>query len=544
MIDGEGSKGRQENKDSFFIRTAIISVPGASYELVYGDDLGGGVAAKALERGDLYRYATIYLLNVRELSPKQLANLENYVREGGGVAFFMGPLVSAKQYNKMLYKDGQGIFPAPLKETYYPAPNEEPLPHVYGDPNLLLREDEQNPLGENYPIFGPIQGLREAVRDLPIKRYFQVARGQWRVEPGKVFEIATLPNKRPITDFNRAARDLVRGTRLDTILKEPEFAKYRKGVERHAREIERLVAPGSDEKAPLLADALDRMLKDRGQEKQPDDFPNLTEFWESGGRTEIRTLKKEIIDLRDQVRYGDPFIVAKNFGKGRVVAVMTTAGKDWNDWGGGSVASVVYEPFIWELQYYLSSLGSEANLTVGTPVQITLDPEQFKQKNRQLKMVRLRPKRTGDKDYPKEEQFGVESQGQLVFTFEKNLEPGLYVSQLHYADGDTKAPLLAIGHVFNVDTAREGPLQRVGLEELKENLIKGRERSVFFLSSGTPSDSLVARQSDFSENPLLYLIFLAVLVAEQALAVHLSFHLRASEGDVLTRLTTAPRAAA
>jgi len=104
---------------------------------------------------------------------------------------------------------------------------------------------------------------------------------------------------------------------------------------------------------------------------------------------------------------------------------------------------------------------------------------------------------------------------------------------------------LAVGHVFNVDTAREGPLQRVSLEELKENLIKGRERSVFFLSSGSPSDTLVARQSDFSENPLLYLIFLAVLVAEQALAVHLSFHLKASEGEMLTQLTrTKPKIAA
>jgi len=52
VIDGEGAKGRQENKDSFFIRTAIMSVPGASYDVVYGDELGGGNAAKALERSD------------------------------------------------------------------------------------------------------------------------------------------------------------------------------------------------------------------------------------------------------------------------------------------------------------------------------------------------------------------------------------------------------------------------------------------------------------------------------------------------------------
>src|SRR5262245_1896810 len=51
LVDGEGPRGRQDNMDSFFLRTAIISVPGASYEIEYGDELGGGVPTKALERG-------------------------------------------------------------------------------------------------------------------------------------------------------------------------------------------------------------------------------------------------------------------------------------------------------------------------------------------------------------------------------------------------------------------------------------------------------------------------------------------------------------
>ena len=31
VIDGDGARGRDENKDSFFIKNAIISVPGASH---------------------------------------------------------------------------------------------------------------------------------------------------------------------------------------------------------------------------------------------------------------------------------------------------------------------------------------------------------------------------------------------------------------------------------------------------------------------------------------------------------------------------------
>ena len=47
-------------------------------------------------------------------------------------------------------------------------------------------------------------------------------------------------------------------------------------------------------------------------------------------------------------------------------------------------------------------------------------------------------------------------------------------------------------------------------------------------------DTLRERKSDLSESPWLYLLFLIVLVIEQALAVHLSFHVKGGEA------TTAP----
>jgi len=537
VIDGEGAKGRQENRDTFFLRTAIISVPGASYEVIYGDELGGGVAAKALERSDLHQYPTIMLANVRELSAKQAANLEAYAREGGGVAFFLGPLVSAKAYNKDLYKDGKGLFPAPLKETYFPAPNEEPLkPEYTGEPMLILRED-QIPDFDNYPIFGQMfkdRVQREFLKDLPIRRYFQAPRASWQVEPGRVFELATLPNEAPITAYTAAALDAVRGPQIEKLLNESDYKKYRTGIERHRRTIETLVGPTSEKKAYHLAAALDQVLFDKGKEKEAAEFPNLTEFWSSSD-IRVRRLQGEITKLRDQVRYGDPFIIAQQFGKGRVVAVMSTAGKEWNDWAGGSQATLVYQPFIWEMQNWLSSQGSEGNVTVGTALRLTVDPEQFKKKGQQLKMVRYAPKKQGEKTSVKEESFGRDENGTLVFDYPKSYQPGLYVAELRYHDAEEgKAPLMVYGQVFNVDTAREGPLQRLSYDEMFKNLISGREANVHFIGAGSLGQDLVARQSDFSESPLLFLIFLGVLVAEQALAVHLSFHLRGSEGEGLT----------
>jgi len=98
-------------------------------------------------------------------------------------------------------------------------------------------------------------------------------------------------------------------------------------------------------------------------------------------------------------------------------------------------------------------------------VQVTIDPELFKQKGRgQLKMTRVFLKTEHNKPSKAvrdSEQFGHEGKGAVTFTFDKNLEPGLYVANLHYADVPEKtAPLAVHGHVFNVDTLKEGALAR------------------------------------------------------------------------------------
>ena len=47
--------------------------------------------------------------------------------------------------------------------------------------------------------------------------------------------------------------------------------------------------------------------------------------------------------------------------------------------------------------------------------------------------------------------------------------------------------------------------------------------------SGTLREQIGNRQTDMSESAWFFLVFLIVLVIEQALAVHLSFHLRGNE---------------
>lgn len=541
IVDGDGARSRTEfDKDSFFLQTAITSVPGSSFEIVWGDELGGGVAAKALERPDLAKFPTIYVVNVRELSPKQLTNLETYVRDGGGVCFFLGPQVSAKHYTEKLYKQGAGVFPVPLRDTYFPPPSEEPRRVEYtGFPQLLLREEQFGDLSR-YPIFGALfnkdSKQKNVLKDLPVRRYFQVPRGQWKSEPGKVFELATLPNDVPATDFQGAVVDLV-DVKIARALESKESEPYRAGLQRHGRNLKMLVAPGSERPAYTLAPAIDLLLTDKGDSKNRADFPNLAEFWASAD-PKIGSLRDEFTKLRDQVRYGDPLIVASQFGKGKVVAVMTTAGKDWNDWAGGSEATLLYPAFIFEAQNYLSSQSAEDNPTVGGVDRLGVDAETYKGKTLKAERVWMKAVPTKPAEAVKQgESFPTETKGELVFEFRGNDSPGLYITTVRAEDAENRPPAAARGKTFNVDAAREGSLERVSRDEIDKNVVGDFKEQITFQAPDVNEDALVTRLSDFSESPWLFLIFLLVLVAEQALAVHLSFHVQGDENQMLSQVS-------
>jgi hypothetical protein len=541
VIDGEGPRGRAENKDSFFIEKAIISVPGGSYEVVYGDELSGGVATRALERADLRQYPTIFLLNVRQLEPKQLRNLQNYVAEGGGLAVFLGPNVSPAYYNKELYKGGQGLFPVPLRANFNPPPNEEPRKTAFTkDYQLRVRPDLFGDHLEDVPIFGkvfPDVAQMGFLKDLPIGRYFPVPRSEWTVEPGRVFELATLPNDQPATAYQAAAVALVDKLPVE----DKEYRQCRPGLKRYAEAIRGLVAPGSEQKAYKLGELLSSFLTDQGKKdaqgkKEQADYPNLTEFWQSPDPKISKSLKKEAEDLRDESLYGDPFVVAQRYGKGRVTAVMSTAGKEWNDWGGGSEASIVYQPFIWEMQNWLSSQTGEENLTIGTPTKLEVDSGRFKQEGKnKLMMVRTFYKAQPNQPAEKVEEapsFGAEGKDVQTFTYTRTFEPGFYLYQLFSQDDtDKRNPLAAWGFPYNVDAVREGKLRRVSQEDFEKGLGIPGMPAIQPPPQGQMED-IVNRRSDLSEWAWFFLLFLAVLVAEQALAVHLSFHLRAAEGEL------------
>jgi hypothetical protein len=515
IVDGDPTNGLKPGGDTFHVQTLLTAAKG--FQVV-----PRGVSE--LERPNLDQYANIYLLNVRELSDRALRNLENYVRTGGSVAFFLGDKVRPDFYNAKLYAKGKGLFPAPLADRPFPPVSDPDLePNLFdGQPKIFLRDPTN-------PIFADVwqEKARAIFNFLPIKRYFPVPRRQWSPEPGRVEELVTLPNQHSVRDYTGEAQTLLDA--LDKPIHDEKCERYRPGLENHRRMIREVLA--SDKPLYELAGALDALLKDPGTADDPQ-HPSLVDFW---NKSDYQTLRGRIDKFRETVQLGDPLVIRSLFGKGRVVVFLTTAGRAWNDWAGGSPASYTYPIIMLELQKYLTSGGGEAHLTVGTPLEIQVDSSRFDAKMHRFYVPESRDatpgkaenKNTGPVDL--KEQLGSTSGGQVTFLFDEARKPGMYlfeIPRLGEEAGGSARPEQR-GYVFNVDPG-EGDLRRASREDLERVASGAKVRN----PGGGWGTELANRHSDLSESPWLYLVILLVLVAEQALAVHLSFHLKGSEATL------------
>ncbi|MCS6851316.1 MAG: BatA domain-containing protein, partial [Gemmataceae bacterium] len=450
VIDGDLATSSKPGGDTFHMQTLFDNVRGAAkgYELI-----SRGVGE--LEQPNLDQYPSIYLLNVRELTEKALANLENYVREGGGLAVFLGERTNADWYNRHFYADGRGLFPAPLAGRPEPPLGEEEL-----TPDFFLDQYQLFVRNPQHPIFAEVWDpkIRGLFKFLAIKRYFPVARAKWRPEPGKVEELATLPNRRSVDDYKDAVQGLLGKLPID----DPRYAKFAPSLERHRRAIRELLAG-----KPLyqLANALDLLLRDTGNPENPEQ-PNLRELWE---QPEMRGLHDEIDKLREIVQYGDPLVVASRFGKGRVVAFMTTAGQRWNNWAGGFPVSATWTVVMIETQKYLTGLSGDENRLVGSAKDFTVDAARYDSRIRRFFWPE--PKDGGQAGGPrgdaakvanlvdKGEQVGSVRDQRLTFVFDEARQPGVYLFRFYLRPEAAAEPTPEDRAVaFNIDTAAEGDL--------------------------------------------------------------------------------------
>ena len=108
------------------------------------------VAESQLSRRDLAPYDTVVLCNVAQFTPPEVSALDDYLKQGGGVVVFLGDLVVADNYNRLLYADGKGLLPAEIGPIRGDAAKKEA--------GFLF-----NPLGFRHPIVSLYRGEESPV---------------------------------------------------------------------------------------------------------------------------------------------------------------------------------------------------------------------------------------------------------------------------------------------------------------------------------------------------------------------------------------------
>jgi len=129
----------------------------------------------------LRAFSSVYLLDVPSLDRVAIEKLENYVADGGGVAFFGGPnmAVGATQYNETLYRGGEGLFPLPLdplqRDNLLPVDPDSDVPDIQVSDHFL---------------FQPFLGRRNTlIGTVGVERFVQAERA-WSPRSDSTVEVA------------------------------------------------------------------------------------------------------------------------------------------------------------------------------------------------------------------------------------------------------------------------------------------------------------------------------------------------------------------
>jgi hypothetical protein len=219
------------------------------------------------------------------------------------------------------------------------------------------------------------------------------------------------------------------------------------------------------------------------------------------------------------VRFGDPLLVGKRFGRGPVLAYLTSAGSAWNDFPNGP-ARPYFVMLMLEVQRFLAGAGFESNRLVGAPFEFTVEANRYSSRVRRFFVPEpsdADPKSANAVDLG--EQVGTINGGVVRVVFTDNRRPGLYRFDMLSSGEGGRVEQQAVA--FNVDTLVEGDLRRASRADIEAAAPGAKLHSP---GSGL-AELLRERRSDLSESPWLFLLLLLALVAEQAMAVRLSYHI-------------------
>ena len=135
----------------------------------------------------LDEYHAVFVVNLAHFDPVEIEALENYVRNGGGVAFFTGDATQSDMVNKQLYREGEGLFPVALA-----TPSTLLVDRLETAPDVTVDHE--------HPIFRRIFGdkVNTWQQNILVERYFALARNNELNDNPNVTVIAQLRNGAPL----------------------------------------------------------------------------------------------------------------------------------------------------------------------------------------------------------------------------------------------------------------------------------------------------------------------------------------------------------
>jgi len=228
--------------------------------------------------------------------------------------------------------------------------------------------------------------------------------------------------------------------------------------------------------------------------------------WEPAATSETRVVAK--------LRNGEPLVVEKRFGKGRFIAVLTTAAPDWNNWAGNPT----FVPVMLDTQFYSGVARlRDASRQLGEPLAIDLSVEDYQPNVEFLRGNNPSNKSPSNKVVEREATIDENDSESMTATLEETLTPGIYEARLTRADGQSETRRFAL----NV-AAGESDLTRIAPENLN-TLLQGVPFDYY------EADQLIESPVDEAGFPLgeywLYFVLLVVLlIVEQLLAYSASYH--------------------
>jgi hypothetical protein len=214
------------------------------------------------------------------------------------------------------------------------------------------------------------------------------------------------------------------------------------------------------------------------------------------------------VEIIARLRNHAPLAVARRFGKGRVVAFLTTAAPAWNNWARNNPSFVVT---MLELQAFLSGTSrADESALVGSPLEVRLEPGRYG------KQVRFSS--PGEDAVPEgSSDAKPEPDGRLVATLAATDVSGIYRVELTKADGTPELRLFA----YNVD-GREGDLRTLSGSELASRL----QGVPYQFQQAAAFRAAHEELAGYNLGEALFYVLVALLLGEQVLAWSTSYHPR------------------